>query len=84
MKAYAVWVNMRHRCQCPHNRVFKHYGGRGIAVCERWMDFENFLADMGECPPGYSIERIDVNGHYEPTNCEWIPMRDQRKNQRRP
>lgn len=58
------------------------HGGRGITVCERWMKFENFLADMGEVPEGMSIERLDVNGNYCPENCVWLPNSEQRKNVR--
>jgi hypothetical protein len=80
---YMSWKGMRARCQYKKHKDYKSYGGRGITVCERWSKFENFLADMGERPPGYSIERIDVNGHYEPANCTWIPMSDQPKTRRR-
>lgn len=74
---------MRQRCLNPANKNYKDYGGRGITVCERWNSFENFLLDMGEKPEGYSIERKDNNGNYEPDNCEWIPRGDQNKNTRR-
>jgi hypothetical protein len=61
----------------------KIYGARGIKVCEQWHEFENFLADMGRRPgPGYSIERINNDGNYEPSNCKWIPIGEQQKNQR--
>jgi hypothetical protein len=75
---------MLNRCTNPNGYDWKLYGGRGITVCDRWRhSFENFLADLGERPPGrYSIERIDVNGNYEPDNCKWIPLRDQVKNRR--
>jgi hypothetical protein len=80
---HICWQNMHQRCRTPARRDYKYYGGRGIRVCSRWAKFENFLADMGECPPGYSIERIDVNGNYEPANCKWIPIGDQSNNTRR-
>jgi len=80
---YQSWKGMLNRCTNPNGYDWKLYGGRGITVCDRWRhSFENFLADMGERPVGYSIERIDVNGNYEPDNCKWIPLGDQVKNRR--
>lgn len=74
---------MRRRCRNPKDASYLNYGGRGIRVCDRWLhSFEDFLADMGECPLGYSIERVNVNGNYEPSNCTWIPKADQAKNRR--
>jgi hypothetical protein len=73
---------MRKRCTNPNDARYKDYGGRGIAACKRWDSFENFLADMGPRPKDYSIERIDVDGNYEPVNCKWIPLCDQSKNRR--
>lgn len=57
--------------------------GRGINVCERWNTFDKFFADMGECPPGHSIDRIDPNGNYEPSNCRWLPKRLQNRTWRK-
>lgn len=83
-REYKVWSGMLDRCYYEHNVGFEHYGGRGISVCDKWKDdFSKFLADMGKCPPGYSLERIDVNGNYEPCNCKWIPLSDQQKNMRK-
>lgn len=81
---YRSWQHMHERCRNPNQEGYKHWGGRGISVCDRWQSFENFLADMGERPAGYSIERIDNDGNYEPSNCKWIPRNEQMQNQRRP
>jgi hypothetical protein len=80
---YQIWCAMRTRCNNPRSTGFPWYGARGIAVCERWNDFAAFLADMGERPSGYSIERLDNDGPYAPSNCEWIPIGAQQKNKRR-
>lgn len=78
---YAIWIGMKDRCYNPNNRSYKTYGGRGIVVCDRWRDsFQNFIEDMGERPIGYSIERDDVNGNYEPSNCRWIEKNRQVNN----
>jgi hypothetical protein len=73
---------MMGRCYVPSTIGFENYGGRGISVCERWHDFQSFLADMGERPDDGSIERIDCNGNYEPSNCKWVPRADQSRNTR--
>lgn len=74
---------MLQRCRNPRNRRFKDYGGRGITVCERWLSFDNFLADMGEPPLGLTIERRDNDKGYEPGNCYWATYKVQANNQRR-
>ena len=79
---YVTWGMMRKRCNNKNDARYNDYGGRGITVCERWNSFENFLADMGPRPKGFSIERVNVDGNYEPSNCKWIPWRDQSKNRR--
>lgn len=78
------WKNMFARCLNKKQKHFKHYGGRGIKICERWMDFNNFLADMGERPSlKHSIDRIDCSGNYEPGNCRWATQKEQMNNIRR-
>lgn len=80
---WRVWRDMLRRCEDSGVDAFKHYGARGIAVCERWHEFENFLADMGRRPAGMTLERADVDGNYEPSNCSWIPAGEQSRNTRR-
>ena len=73
---------MKVRCLNKENHKFPDYGGRGIRICERWHSFDAFLADMGPRPPGTSLDRIDVNGNYEPGNCRWADAKTQRANRR--
>lgn len=73
---------MLYRCKNPAFRQWADYGGRGIKVCERWLDFNNFVADMGDKPPRYSLDRIDNSGSYEPMNCKWSSRSEQQRNQR--
>lgn len=80
---YTSWLAMRQRCNDPNTDFYECYGGRGIAVCKRWESFEAFHSDMGDRPEGYSIDRIDVNGDYEPGNCKWSSASDQAFNTRR-
>jgi hypothetical protein len=81
-REFNSWRAMKERCLNPKSCNYEWYGARGITICERWMAFSNFFADMGQCPPGHSIERKDVLGNYEPNNCIWLPKRDQAKNRR--
>lgn len=80
---YLCWENIIQRCRNPKNTNYPRYGGRGIRVCERWLSFEAFLADVGLRPsPELSIERINNDGHYEPGNCKWATHAEQQKNRR--
>jgi hypothetical protein len=81
-RTYRSWVTMWQRCTNPNDPRADRYLGRGIEVCERWQSFENFLADMGERPPGTTIDRFpDNNGNYEPGNCRWATPAAQTRNQ---
>lgn len=82
LKEYICWLDMKGRCYRPTNQRFSNYGGRGITVCDRWVNsFENFLADMGLKPtPQHSLDRINNDGNYEPCNCKWSTPKEQRMN----
>ena len=80
---YSSWEQMIARCRNTNNERYADYGGRGITVCERWLKFENFLADMGERPSlSHSLDRVDVNGSYSPENCRWATRKQQQRNMR--
>lgn len=78
--SYKIWCNMRQRCYNHDSKVYHYYGGRGITVCDRWHEYENFVADMGERPKGLSLDRIDNDGPYSPENCRWTDMKTQQGN----
>lgn len=81
-REYIAWCQMKTRCYNPKCQRYANYGGRGIYVCERWLNsYPAFLADMGRKPsPRHSLDRIDVHGHYEPSNCRWATDHEQRMN----
>lgn len=79
---YSAWSDMRRRCSNPDHPAYKYYGGRGIQVCERWNCFAAYLEDVGERPSGYSLDRVDNDGNYEPGNVRWADRSTQAKNRR--
>lgn len=80
---YNSWTGMKQRCYNPRHRAYPNHGGRGIKVCDRWKNsFDYFLQDMGPKPPGLTLERINNEEDYKPTNCRWATWSDQNKNKR--
>lgn len=77
---YLSWQRMKGRCLNPNDVAYARYGGRGIVVCDRWMSFENFLADMGERPGGLQLDRIDNDGPYCADNCRWVTKQENARN----
>ena len=80
--AYSRWVSMLQRCFNPNDKEYRHYGGRGITVCERWLDFVNFFADMGDPPRACRSIASTIDGDYGPDNCRWADAKQQRQNRR--
>lgn len=81
---YRVWIDMKRRCYNPERNEYKYYGGKGVTVCDRWLEsFTNFIADMGARPSdGYQIDRIDTYGNYCPENCRWVTAKTNSNNKR--
>jgi len=79
---YTVWDRMKSRCLREQDKDYKRYGARGISVCDRWMLFDNFLADMGVRPDGLQLDRINNDGNYSPENCRWVTPRQNTNNRR--
>lgn len=83
-REYQAWANAKTRCTNPKFNGYENYGGRGIRMCDEWLNsFEAFYRDMGPCPPGLELDRKDVNGNYEPGNCRWATNREQMNNVRK-
>jgi hypothetical protein len=83
-REYGIWRSMKSRCHIESSNSYQHYGARGVSVCERWRDdFRAFMEDMGRCPKGWTLDRKDPNGNYQPDNCRWATWETQATNKRR-
>ena len=82
-KTYSIWLSMRDRCSNSRSTPYLNYGARGISVDPRWDDFQNFIQDMGERPIGCSLDRINPDGNYKPSNCRWVSFRKQVQNRKK-
>lgn len=82
-RVYSIWQTIKQRTNNPNDDSYPYYGGRGIALCDRWHDFQNFLEDMGEpSANSYTLDRVNNDGNYEPSNCRWATRREQNLNKR--
>lgn len=79
-RLYDIWYQMKERCMNPEHKNYRTYGARGITVCERWLNFENFVQDMGYAPPPLSLDRRDNALGYSPGNCRWVTHLEQIRN----
>ncbi len=79
---YTIWIDMVRRCTNPKIKQYKNYGGRGIKICEEWLNFETFFNDMGDRPEGMSLDRINSDGDYCKENCRWVDNMTQQSNKR--
>ena len=82
LSTYQSWQGMKKRCLNPNQPGFKYWGGRGIKVCKRWLDFANFFEDMGEKPKGLTLDRVNNNKNYCKENCHWATNEEQANNKR--